>query len=205
MTSVAATVISSTLLLCTAPRHVPGTVDVEVAFRTSDHSASGVQFLYQLSTLHLAFPFHGPTSGNTTLTLAASNLSPPCPSCYLNSDLWCVFGEWTKVPAFYESTNHVSCVTPEYSGQGGVSISVQTEGATLLDNVMFVYDAPIVALQLFPVTGPSKGGTQVTIRCSSVQQQAMTMCQFGSSPTLARVTSYVWLQCVSPPAVAGGG
>ena len=139
MTTVAATVVSSTLLLCIAPRHAPGTVDVEVAFRSSDFSASGVQFLFQVATLQLAFPFHGPANGNTTLILAASNLSPPCFNCYLNSDMWCVFGEWMKVPAFYESVNHVSCVTPEYSGEGGVSVSVQSEGATLIDNVLFVF------------------------------------------------------------------
>ena len=54
-----------------------------------DYSSSGVQFQYQSVTVDRAYPFGGPTEGNTTVVITGHNFAPPCANCYINKDLWC--------------------------------------------------------------------------------------------------------------------
>lgn len=86
----------------------------------ADYSSSGVQYRYQITVVQTINPLNGPTLGNTTVVLSGYGFGAPCINCYINKDLWCLFGNAPKVPAFFGSANEISCISPRYSMAGVV-------------------------------------------------------------------------------------
>jgi hypothetical protein len=199
-TRVPATFVTSTLLQCVAPKSGEGHVDVEVSMNLVEYSSTGVQFQYQavvrarhstlftkdqlsdaghlaLQVIDRAFPVNGPVKGNTTVVLTGMNFAAPCINCHINKDLWCMFGHAPRVPAYYDSSNQISCVSPLYNFPGVVSISIINTDAIYVHKVAFRYELPTQAIQLTPLLGPTAGGTRVTIDGMYLNMQVLRRCR----------------------------
>ena len=150
-------------------------------------------------------PLSGPIVGNTTIVLSGSNFAPPCVNCYINKDLWCIFGRTAKVPAYYDSNQQISCVSPQYHAAGMVSIAILNVDAVYLHKVTFRYEMSPVVVTISPVIGPVSGGTAVTFDGHHLGgvQASSTFCRFEDLPVAAVFISTDRIQCTSPAALEG--
>ena len=122
-----------------------------------------MQFHYQTVVVDRIFPVSGPIQGNTTVAITGHGFTAPCISCYINKDLWCIFGHAARVPAYLDSANQISCVSPRSPTPGVVSVSIVNTDAVYLHKLAFRYESTLLALSLTPLIGPTRGGTTVVI------------------------------------------
>ena len=206
-TVVAATLVSSMLLQCITPHSSQGYTNVEVGLQRHDFSQSGAQFLFHDFVLTEVHPLSGPAEGNTTVVLTSTNFPTPCINCHMNKDAWCKFGRAPAVPAYHDALDHISCVTPRYPTPGVVGISIVQADAIYLHKVPYRYEMRPYIQHAFPLLGPTRGGTTVTldVRYLPLSGVNSAVCRFGGFPVSIHVVSPTRIECVSPASPAGFG
>ena len=143
-----------TQLTALAPAHSAGTVDVSVT--TPGGSATlGNSFTYLAPpTLIASSPGQGPATGGTTLTLTGSGFRAG------------MLVELGGTPAAIVSVNpagtQLTATAPPHAA-GDVDISVTTPGGTANLVGAFTYVAAPTVTDVSPATGPTSGGTSVTV------------------------------------------
>ena len=129
-------VIDSTAMVCRTPPHGLGKVLVEVTMNGDSFTTSGATFEYHPTvTLASVSPHMGPVSGNTVVEVHGSG--------FVDSPLLaCRFGKLALVPAVFDTSSHVTCVTPAMSA-GIQGVEVTTNGVDLSANgLQFFVEAP---------------------------------------------------------------
>ena len=129
-------VIDSTHMACRAPSHAVGKVVVEVTMNGDSYTNSGATFEYHPTvTLTSVSPHMGPVSGNTVVEVYGSG--------FVDSPLLaCRFGKLALVPAVFDTSSHVTCVTPAMAA-GIQGVEVTTNGVDLSANsLQFFVEAP---------------------------------------------------------------
>lgn len=112
-----AAVVSSTLIVCTAPKHAVGTVAFSVSGNGVDFTAdSGAEFLYVPAPVIFAVsPSSGLDSGGTAVSVLGSNFV---------TGLTCSFGELIGASSEVISSSLVTCVSPIHpSGTVAIGLS----------------------------------------------------------------------------------
>ena len=126
---------------------------------TDAHSFSGAHSNYSLAivppvpTLNAIFPSSGPTVGGTAVTLTGTNFT---------GATGVSFGGNAAASITIISATSITAVTPAGSA-GTASVLVTTPGGTNNANSLYTYVAPPTVSAISPNTGPTTGGTLVTL------------------------------------------
>jgi IPT/TIG domain/Putative Ig domain len=138
-------------------------------------------------------PTSGPTSGGTVVTIGGSNFV---------SGAAVFFGGTASGSVKVVSSGEIQAVSPAEIA-GTVTVSVQENGQTGTASGGFTYNAltPTVAA-ISPSSGPTAGGTQVTITGNNFLAGALVL--FGTvSASSVTVSGGSQIQAVTPPNAAG--
>ena len=195
--SISATIVSDdgTTLIVTNPGEIPGTVDVTV---TTDLGTSAIsaadEFIYAgLPTITNISPTSGSTAGGTLVTITGTNLGTA-------STATVDFGSTAAIIVSDDGTNLV--VTNPAEDAGPVDVTVTTAGGTsAADN--FTYNTQPNVTSVTPISGPTAGGTSVTITGTSLGTTSTATVNFGSTPATIVSDNGTTLVVTSPGGVAG--
>ena len=193
--------ISSSEISCVSPdasKHIKNAtvVDVQVSLNGVDFSPATVPFQYSPSAfVHSIYPVQGSVNGGTDVTIDGENFIP-------STLPLCVFGN-SSVPATVHSGSQMSCISPMHMSNEDVPFSITLNGVDQVvgtDGAMhFTFLPAIRAISVEPNSGPSVGGTIVTVEGFDFDESFNIRCKFGMShPVNATVVSDNKIQCKSP-------
>ncbi|PIF35615.1 uncharacterized protein (TIGR03437 family) [Delftia sp. 60] len=188
------TVHSDTQITAMAPAGAAGTVDVTVATVGGTSAASAAdRFTYVAApTLTAISPAAGPVAGGTAVTLTGTGFSAAPATGAVR------FGAAAAAYTVLSDTQ-ITAMAPA-GAAGTVDVTVATIGGTSAASAgdRFTYaEAPTVA-SLAPATGPSAGGTQVTL--TGTHLSAASTVKFGHQyASGVSVLSDTQLTAISPP------
>lgn len=201
--------IRHTMNLSIEDTGVPVTVTVNgVDFSSASFTA---MFYYdQEVVLHALAPDHGPATGGMRVTIEGSGFRR-------DEHLACMFG-LEVVPAEYFNNHQIACIAPPQSRFSVVSVSVTLNGQDFTPKPSavggvgvrggptFTYTARAVVTAVQPETGPSRGGTVVSIHGANFANTTMLRCKFGGvEQAVAHFVSREMVTCVSPAVPVGTG
>jgi hypothetical protein len=190
---VPATIVTSSLLACSAPRLRAGEAALEVSSNGADFTASGAAFVAaHAPAVRAVSPTISSTVGGTGVTVLGSGF-------VLGAS--CGFGDvWA--PAEVVSSSKVLCISPTHAAgdvQLQVSLNEMEPGAR---TVRFAFRPPPLLRLLTPSIGSPTGGTAVTLLGENFED-IDALCFFGRQPVAAAFVSSSMVSCVSPSAEVG--
>jgi len=168
-----------------------GTGTVGVTVTTAGGTSNPTPFFY------VGAPFKsglsdtsGATAGGNTITISGTGLSTATSV---------QFGANSAVPTVV-SDSQISVVVPAGAAAGPVGVSVTTAGGTN-NGLSYTYiDDPTITA-IAPTSGPTSGGTAVTITGTSLA--ATDQVAFGGAPAPFSVVNATTVSAVTPPGTAG--
>ncbi|GGV96727.1 hypothetical protein GCM10015535_66690 [Streptomyces gelaticus] len=168
-----------------------GTGTVGVTVITPGGTSNPVPFFY------VGAPFKsglsassGATAGGNTITISGTGLS---------TATGVSFGANTVTPTVL-SDSQISAVVPAGAAAGPVGVSVTTAGGTN-NGLSYTYiDAPTVTT-VTPTSGPTSGGTAVTITGTNLTSTSQVT--FDSVPAPFSVIDATTVSAVAPPGTVG--
>ena len=191
------TVVSDTSITVSSPVHDPGAVDVIVESPNGDSSPLPFTFT-PVATITGTSPSTGPEDGGTPVTITGS--------CFTGATA-VTFGGVDALSFTVVSDTEIDAVTP--AGAGTVDVVVTGGGTcgTATDPGGFTYEAPStgaapVILSLTPTTGPTAGGTTVTITGSGFTGSTGVTFDGIQAPTMS-VDSDTQITVTTPPHAVG--
>ncbi len=188
------TVISDTQITVVTPSHIAGSVAVAVTTAGGTGSlASAYDYVAGIPAISSLTPNTGPTAGGTTVTINGSG--------FIGTTSVTLDGiAATGVNVL--SDTQITAVTPSHI-QGIVDVEVTTAGGTGSIASAFSYVAPVPSISgASPNTGPTAGGTTVTINGSGfIGATAVTI--GGIAPTGINVLSDTQITVQTTPRAAG--
>ena len=187
---------TSTQIVVSAPAGVAGAVDVTVTTAGgTSASTSADRFTYYVPapTVGGLSPTTGPTTGGTTVTITGTNLA---------GATGVKFG---SVVAQVQNDTSTQIVVSAPAGVAGtVDVTVTTAGgtsaSTSADRFTYYVPAPTVG-GLSPTTGPTTGGTTVTITGTNLA--GATAVDFGSVAAAIQSDTAAEILVVAPAGAAG--
>jgi len=168
-----------------------GTGTVGVTLTTSGGTSNPVSFFYVGAPFKSALgATSGPLAGGNTITVNGTGLSTATSVS---------FGAVTATPTVV-SDSQLSVVVPAGAAAGPVGVSVSTAGGTN-NGLSYTYvDVPAITT-IAPATGPTSGGTAVTITGTSLDSTDSVT--FDGTPAPFSVVNATTLSVVTPPGTAG--
>ena len=196
-TSVA--VVSATQITAQTPAHAQGSVSVVVTNPNGQSATLASGFTYTAAatppTLTAVSPTIGPTAGGTPVTLTGQNFA---------SGATVAFGGVAATSVVVVSATQITAQTPAHA-QGSVSVVVTNpngQSATLANAFTFGAPPPIVT-SVSPGTGPTGGGTAVTLTGQHFVSGA-TVTFAGVAASSVVVVSATQIKATTPPHRQGG-
>jgi hypothetical protein len=173
----------------------PGPVAVQLTTAGGTTTASQ-QFTYvgapNATTLN---PTSGPTIGGTIVTITGSSLS---------GTTNVTFGGVAATMITNVGDGEITVVDPAHAA-GAVPVVITATGGTATASQQFTYVAAPTLLSILPTSGPTIGGTSVTITGSGFTTTADTTVTIGgNAATNVDVTSSTTVTATTPPGTAGG-
>ncbi|MBW0370301.1 IPT/TIG domain-containing protein (plasmid) [Ensifer adhaerens] len=193
------TIINSTQITATAPAGT-GTVDIRVTTTggTSATSASD-QFTYVLPpTVTAVSPTAGPTGGGMTVTITGTGFAAANPTGAVK------FGA-TNATYTINSDTQITATAPANSA-GTYDITVTTVGGTSATHVndRYTYVAAPTVTSVSPISGPTGGGTTVTITGTGFSAANPTgAVKFGAATAIYTINSSTQITATAPANSAG--
>ncbi|AEF87740.1 cell surface receptor IPT/TIG domain protein [Delftia sp. Cs1-4] len=183
---------SDTQITATSPAHSPGAVGIKLMTAANGASISG-SFTYVAAPAITAIsPVAGPTAGGSPVTLIGTGFAAAPATGAVR------FGAAAAAYTVLSDTQ-ITAMAPA-GAAGTVDVTVATIGGTSAASAgdRFTYaEAPTVA-SLAPATGPSAGGTQVTL--TGTHLSAASTVKFGHQyASGVSVLSDTQLTAISPP------
>ncbi|MDX3853236.1 IPT/TIG domain-containing protein [Streptomyces sp. AK02-01A] len=184
----AVTNVSPTQVTAVSPS---GTGTVGLTVVTPGGTSNPVPFFY------VGAPFKsglsqssGATAGGNTITISGTGLS---------TATGVAFGANTVVPTVL-SDSQITAVVPAGAAPGPVGVSVTTAGGAN-NGLSYTYiDDPTIAT-IAPATGPTSGGTAVTITGTNLA--STNQVTFDAVPAPFSVINATTVSAVTPPGIAG--
>ena len=134
----------------------------------------------------------GPIVGGTSVTITGSNFAGASAV---------TFGGVAATNVSVVNANTITCTIPAHSA-GTVSVLVTTPGGTNAANSLFTYVAPPTVASVSPSSGPTAGGTSVTITGTGFTGAAAVTFG-GAAATNVSVVSASTITCTTPSGSAG--
>ena len=180
-----------------------GRLALEVSTNGQQFSQAGLYYRYEpLASLVSVSPNSGPRAGGTAVTVAGDFLAH-------GVDYRCSFDAHVVPATPTDRASAVVCTTPGGvwigggSAHGIVSVNVSTNGKDFSTHVnFFVFGVPEVT-SIFPLSGPSKGGSLVRVSGRDFAASSLPRCRFGIVLVAATLHGSDSIACESPAAVEG--
>ena len=191
------TVVSATQITATTPAGSAGAVNVTVTNSNGQNASLASAFTYVGGiTLSAVSPASGPTTGGTAVTLTGTGfLSGAAVS----------FGSTASGAVTVQSSTQMTALAPAASSAGAVNVTVtNTNGqhASLANAFTFVSASTLSLSSIAPASGPTAGGTAVTLTGTGFASGATVT--FGSTlASSVAVVSSSQITAVTPAASAG--
>ncbi len=190
-------IISTTTLTCaTTSTIAPGVVNVTVTNSDTQSGTLSNGFTYLgPPVLSLISPTSGPTAGGTLITLTGAGF---------HAGATVQLGSAFCAGVTVVSATTITCLTPFASMEGVVNVTVVNADLqqALLTSGYTYYAAPAVNT-VSPNTGPSTGGTAITVTGTDFRTGATVM--VGTTPCLSvTVNSLVNITCTTGPTTNQG-
>ncbi|EKX41894.1 hypothetical protein GUITHDRAFT_112034 [Guillardia theta CCMP2712] len=200
--------MTSTAVVCVAPRGGPGAVGVSVSNNGVDEGQTRGGFVYSgdLKVIRKVTPSSGPLAGGTNVTIAVDGLRRAALSWTTERPWGCVFGT-SVVQAQALTTSLISCKSPTSlrAGETKIEIELSNHGPTLsIESAFVYYEGPEVS-SVVPSIGRQTGGMVVSVVGQGLISRD-PVCQFGPSIVQGKdVTSLSssLLLCTTPASLLG--
>jgi hypothetical protein len=189
------TIVSATQINATAPAQSAGTVDITVT-TPGGTTATGAGDMYTYTSgpsVAAVSPSSGPTAGGTSVTITGANLDNPTAV---------KFGSNSATIGSHTATQIVA--TSPAGLPGTVDVTVTTAGGTSATSAAdeFTYAAPPTVTGVSPTSGPTLGGTVVTITGTNLANPSVV--KFGgANAAVVTPISATKLTAVAPTGSAG--
>ncbi|MGH9601211.1 MAG: IPT/TIG domain-containing protein, partial [Terriglobales bacterium] len=187
------TVVSGGQITCSTPVHAAGAVTVEVRNpRNAGSAFMSNGFNFEGLSLTSISPTSGTIRGGTTVTLNGTRF---------DSSTAVTFGGVAATAKTLISSTQMTAVTPAKATAGAVNVQVgNSDGQTSSLTNAFNYLA-LTVTSLSATSGPSSGGTGVTILGSQFQPGATV--KFGGTSASVTYKSSTELQAITPVHTSG--
>ena len=189
------TVNSSTQITATSPAGAAGTVDITVTTAGGTTiTNSNDHFTYVAApTVTSVSPSSGSTAGGTSVVITGTNFSAVTAV---------KFGATTAGSFTVNSNTQITATSPGGSA-GAVDVTVVSPGGTSATNAsdQFIYVASPTVTAVSPSTGPTSGGTTVTITGTNLTGASSVT--FGATPASIVSNTATSISATSPAGAAG--
>jgi hypothetical protein len=194
-TTFTVTATTRTRITATTPAAPAGTDEVSVTAVGGTARRSTAFTFTALPTVTRVTPSSGPTTGGTLVTITGTNFSSKAASV--------TFGTTPATSVTVTSPTQMKATSPAAAGAGPVSVSVTNLGGTGTEPTAFTYVAAPAVTSVTPSSGPTSGGTTVTITGTDFSA-ATAAVKFGSTAAASfTVTSPTTIKAVTKPHAAG--
>ena len=203
----AAAYVSESALSCNSTRTPAGYVALEVSTNGREYTSDGSVFIFVRFVLSRVVPSSGPQLGGTLVTIFCDTSSIQALSCR--------FGHIAPTAASVLSARSIACFSPAHPVTGWVDLTFASYSTFLTSSSSFVFTSPLFppasspesdeSLRVInPSSGPTHGGTVVTLSATGVYDSPDAMCRFGEAgnEVLARFTGSTTFECTSPSHLA---
>ena len=188
------TVVSATNITATTQAHAAAVVDVVVTNPDGQTGDLTGGFTYLITPVVTSIsPNSGPTAGGTAVTITGDNYE---------SGATVTFGGTSPTGVTVVSATNITATTPTRA-KGAVDVVVtnpDTQFGTLSSG--FTYLAPPTVTSMAPISGPTAGGTGVTLTGDDFQTGA-TVTLGGSAATGVTVVSATNITATTPAHAEG--
>lgn len=189
-------IVNAGRITCVTPAHAEGAVDVVVTVGNLSATAAGA-FTYSDAAVTLTSidPTTGPVGGNTLVTLTGTGFA---------SNATVTFDGTQATSITVVNATTITCRTPAHAaGAVDVTVALGAATATLTDG--FTYTAStLTADSLTPTSGPTVGGTVVTVTGSGFTTSGIIHVSFGGAEAgSVTVVNDTTLTCVTTAHVQG--
>ncbi|KAF4668451.1 hypothetical protein FOL47_003034 [Perkinsus chesapeaki] len=211
--------ISSSAILCKSPAHQMGAIVVGVANNGQDFTG-GAGTVYTYINSKPAFiitPFLGPISGNTRVTVRASDTDTIPPHIWraASSSSYCSFGTLKAEALVDDATATLYCISPKTTEPGEVTLLISLNGQdTAAATQKYYYYAPPFISLVEPPMGPQGQSTFITLTGGNFYNTDMLTVKFGgvssnNEDSTVALRRAIWLsnsqlQVESPDLAPGG-
>lgn len=189
-------VVNQNSITCDTPAHAAGPVDAVVTNPDGQSDTMAGAFTYTVvpgPDVLSVNPTSGPTAGGTAVTVTGTNFQ---------SSATVSFGGTAATGVTFVNATTITCTTPGHAG-GQADVVVQNpdlQADTLANGFTFVPPPDIVSIN--PTSGPTAGGTAVTITGTGFQAGA-TVTFGGTAGTGVSVPNATTITCTTPAHAAG--
>ncbi|GHU07981.1 hypothetical protein FACS189431_3410 [Alphaproteobacteria bacterium] len=189
-------VTSSSSLTCQTPTHSAGTVDVVLTTVGGSDTAYGGFTYVPNPTVDSVSPSQGPLAGNTTITITGTDFDTVTGMTVVK-----VGGNVCSSPSVQSATK-ITCTLPAGTA-GPKTVTVETTGGNSSKADAYEYIAAPTVATISPNSGPTAGGTSVTITGTGFRNATGTSVISSvlvgtSSCASLNVTSSTSLTCTVP-------
>ena len=169
-----ATYVTSSLIWCATPVHMPGMTVLQVSNNGHDFSRGSLKFEFEvLLTIGSIFPSQGPTLGGTVISLIGANYDA-------DDIMYCQFEKFGSVTTSFQRDGSVVCVSQPRSAPGASELRVTIGRQT--QSFVFDYFQAINLQRVEPLSGPINGGYNIHIHADFREfADADLNCRFGGS------------------------
>ena len=180
--TIIATFVSMTQIICNTPsRNTSQTNDLTLSI-TNNQDKSDTRIKYRWVNeieIYDIHPLHGPTYGNTIVTIWVKNL-------ILTPLLSCAFNNINNIQTAVYITNYaIKCVSPN-STNGSQSIIYVSNNQ--IDwhsySINYTYESPVLISQIIPNQGSYLGSTLITVFGNYFKNYTTLFCKFTYNATL---------------------
>ncbi len=185
---------------------------MQVSSNDHDWSSPAEILLVPEHRVYSVFPRSGPLFGGTLLTVSGTN--------FLKSKMAkCRFGGLPETPAIFQSSEYLTCRTPEtifLNDSSSVDVTVTLNGVDFSTQyVPFTFFSSYSVKAVSPLFGPSTGGTNVLVDLMVHPGQEIpsplhegshgALCKFGNVIVHGHIVNSSTVSCLSPAHDASGG
>ena len=180
-TIVHATLVSKSMVTCSAPPHMPMAVCVDVTLNGIEWSNCAAKFAYSAAvTLLSLYPASGPVGGGTEVTITGTNFE----SLLVPDALaYCSFGDM-RSKVYVRSSTEASCTASPLAAAGEVHVQLFV-GRVLASgsgsSLAYRYTNPALLFGLHPAHGRLEGGTDIVITGAGFNESQPALCLFDAA------------------------
>ena len=189
------TIVSSSLVVCRSGVHVAGPAPVTLEYSGVTESVADFVFrYYEKPSVQRLAPSSGPQAGGTPVLVYGSFRD--------DLDFVCRFGR-DLTQAEWLGSSTLKCLTPRH-GRGIVALEVSFNSVDFSStSSAFEFEAGLEVQVITPTSGPTQGGTAVSIFGHNFMQSDQLQCLVGNEFVPARFINAGLIICVTPVMRAG--
>jgi hypothetical protein len=185
-------VVNATTITAVTPAHAAGVVDVAVTTPAGTGTGSGLYTYLAPPTVTSIAPNSGPTQGGTAVTITGTNFT---------SATAVMLGGTAATGVTVVNATTITAVTPAHA-VGVVNVTVTTSGGAGTGSGLYTYVAPPTVASIAPNSGPTQGGTAITITGTNFTS-ATAVTLGGTAATGVTVVNATTITAVTPAHAAG--